>query len=212
MAKKEKTKVKTEAEAVEEAGTEEVTGQAAEETPAAEPEKAAETPGEETSEKTGEDVTEEEKPASGKKEKQDPRDAKIEELNDKLMRQMAEFDNYRKRTEKEKASMYEVGAREVLEKLLPIVDNFERGLADADESDPFADGILKIYKQLVTTLEEIGVKPIESVGCEFDPNLHNAVMHEESEDAGTNIITEEFQKGYTYRDSVIRYSMVKVAN
>ena len=128
------------------------------------------------------------------------------------MRQMAEFDNYRKRTEKEKASMYEVGAKEVIEKLLPIVDNFERGLADADESDPFADGILKIYKQLTTALEEMGVTPIESVGCEFDPNMHNAVMHVDDENEGTNVIVEEFQKGYKYKDNIIRYSMVKVAN
>ena len=161
-----------------------------------------------------ETASEETKKTGGfrKKEKKDKRDEQIAELNDRLMRQMAEFDNYRKRTEKEKASMYEVGAKEVIEKLLPIVDNFERGLADADGSDPFADGILKIYKQLTTALEEMGVTPIESVGCEFDPNMHNAVMHVDDENEGTNVIVEEFQKGYKYKDNIIRYSMVKVAN
>ncbi len=141
--------------------------------------------------------------------------AKIDELNDKVMRQMAEFENYRKRTEKEKQSMFEVGAKSVIEKLLPVVDNFERGLATLSEEEAqggFAKGIEMVYKQLMEELSKLEVKPIEAVGKEFDPNLHNAVMHVEDEEAGENIIVEEFQKGYTYRDAVVRHSMVKVAN
>ena len=127
---------------------------------------------------------------------------------------MAEFDNFRKRTEKEKAAMYEIGARSVIEKILPVVDNFERGLAVEDENsqDPFVQGMQKIYKQLMSTLEAMEVKPIEAVGKEFNPDFHNAVMHVEDENFGENIVAEEFQKGYTYRDSVVRHSMVKVAN
>ena len=147
-----------------------------------------------------------------KKEKKDKKDEKIEELTDKLTRQMAEFDNYRKRTEKEKAANYIVGARDVIEKLLPVVDNFERGLAGADTTDPFADGMNKIYKQLTTLLSDLGVTPIEAVGKEFDPNYHNAVMHVDDDELGENIIAEEFQKGYMYKDQVVRHSMVKVAN
>ena len=151
----------------------------------------------------------------GRKKKKDKKDEQLEDLTDKLKRQMAEFDNYRKRTEKEKSQMYEIGAKDVVEKILPIVDNFERGLDSVPEEqaeDPFVDGMNKIYKQLMTTLEEIGVKPIEAVGEEFNPDLHNAVMHVEDEELGENIVAEEFQKGYTYRDSVVRHSMVKVAN
>ena len=149
-----------------------------------------------------------------KKEKKDKKDAQIEELTDRVRRQMAEFDNFRKRTEKEKSAMYEIGARSVIEKMLPVVDSFERGLAGAEDKadDPFVEGMQKIYKQLMTTLEEMDVKPIEAVGKEFDPDLHNAVMHVEDENAGENEIVEELQKGYTHRDSVVRYSMVKVAN
>lgn len=150
-----------------------------------------------------------------KKNKKDKKDEKIEELTDRLKRQMAEFDNFRKRTEKEKSAMYETGAKSVIEKILPVVDNFERGLMAVPEEqkeDPFVQGMDKIYKQIMTTLEEIGVKPIEAVGVEFNPDLHNAVMHVEDEEAGENVIVEEFQKGYTYRDCVVRYSMVKVAN
>lgn len=150
-----------------------------------------------------------------KKEKKDKKDIQIEELTDRLKRNMAEFDNYRKRTEKEKAQMYEIGARDVIEKILPIVDNFERGFAAVSEEEkesPFVQGMDKVYKQLMTTLEEIGVKPIEAVGNEFDPNLHNAVMHAEDEEYGENIVSDEFQKGYTYRDTVVRHSMVKVVN
>ena len=150
-----------------------------------------------------------------KKEKKDKKDEKIEELTDRVRRQLAEFDNFRKRTEKEKTQMFETGAKSIVEKILPVVDNFERGLAAVTEEEkgtPFVEGMEKIYKQMMTVLEEAGVKPIEAVGQEFDPNLHNAVMHVEDEEFGENIIAEEFQKGYTYRDSVVRHSMVKVAN
>ena len=150
-----------------------------------------------------------------KKEKKDKKDEKIEELTDRVRRQIAEFDNFRKRTEKEKTQMFETGAKSIVEKILPVVDNFERGLAAVTEEEkgtPFVEGMEKIYKQMMTVLEEAGVKPIEAVGQEFDPNLHNAVMHVEDEEFGENIIAEEFQKGYTYRDSVVRHSMVKVAN
>lgn len=136
----------------------------------------------------------------------------VADLTDRLKRSMAEFDNYRKRTEKEKASMYIVGARDIVEKILPVVDSFERGLASAPEGDAFADGMKMIYRQLETALEEMGVKPIEAVGQSFDPNYHNAVMHVEDENVGENIVVEEFQKGYLYKDSVVRHSMVKVAN
>ena len=148
-------------------------------------------------------------------EEKDKKDILIEELNDKYMRTFAEFDNFRKRTEKEKAAMFEVGAKSIIERMLPIVDNFERGLAtlsDEEKSQPFADGMDKVYKQLMKALEEAGVTPIEAVGKEFDPNLHNAVMHGEDDSLGENIIAEEFQKGYMYRESVVRYSMVKVMN
>ena len=144
--------------------------------------------------------------------KKDKKDEQIEELTDRLKRTMAEFDNFRKRTEKEKSSMYIIGAKEIVEKILPVVDNFERGLAQAQEGDAFADGMKMIYKQLTTTLDELGVKPIEAVGKEFNPDFHNAVMHVEDEEVGENIVVEEFQKGYTYKDFVVRHSMVKVAN
>lgn len=150
-----------------------------------------------------------------KKKKKDKKDAQIEELNDKLRRTMAEFENFRKRNEREKTQMYEVGAKAVIEKMLPVVDNFERGLATIPEEqkdNAVAQGMDMIYKQMLTTLEQLDVKEIEALGKEFDPNLHNAVMHEDNEEVGENIIVEVFQKGYTYRDSVLRYSMVKVAN
>ena len=151
----------------------------------------------------------------GKKNKKDKKDEKIEELTDRLTRQMAEFDNFRKRTDKEKKQMYEIGAKDIIDKILPVVDNFERGLAavpEEEKSHPFMEGMDKIYKQLMTTLGEAGVKPIEAVGQEFNPDFHNAVMHVEDEEVGENIVVEEFQKGYTYRDSVVRHSKVKVAN
>ena len=162
-----------------------------------------------------EDSKAEKKKFFGKKNKKDKKDEKIDELTDRLTRQMAEFDNFRKRTEKEKSQMYEIGAKDIIEKILPIVDNFERGLASMPEEEkatPFAEGMEKIYKQLMTTLESIDVKPIEAVGKEFNPDFHNAVMHVEDEELDENIIVEEFQKGYTYCDSVVRHSMVKVAN
>ena len=147
-----------------------------------------------------------------KKKEKDKFEQQIEDLTDRLKRSMAEFDNYRKRTEKEKSSMYIIGAKDIVEKMLPIVDNFERGLAQAPENDPFAEGMKMIYKQMMTAFDEMGVKPIETVGKEFDPNLHNAVMHVEDDSVGENIVVEEFQKGYTYKDFVVRHSMVKVAN
>ena len=174
------------------------------------PEEENNTPGEEAA---SEDKKEEKSKTSffGKK-KKDKSEQKVEELTDRLKRTMAEFDNFRKRTEKEKSSMYIIGARDIVEKMLPIVDNFERGLAQAPEDDPFAEGMKMIYKQMMTAFDEMGVKPIEAVGKEFDPNLHNAVMHVEDESVGENIVVEEFQKGYTYKDFVVRHSMVKVAN
>ena len=174
------------------------------------PEEENNTPGEEAA---SEDKKEEKSKTSffGKK-KKDKSEQKVEELTDRLKRTMAEFDNFRKRTEKEKSSMYIIGAKEIVEKILPVVDNFERGLAQAQEGDAFADGMKMIYKQLTTTLDELGVKPIEAVGKEFNPDFHNAVMHVEDEEVGENIVVEEFQKGYTYKDFVVRHSMVKVAN
>jgi molecular chaperone GrpE len=141
--------------------------------------------------------------------------ALLKEQNEKYVRLFAEFDNYRKRTEKEKSAMYAMGVKDIVEKILPVVDNFERGFSlveSEDADDPFTEGMRKIYKQLMTTLADIGVTPIEAVGKEFDPNLHNAVMHVEDESVGENIVVQEFQKGYMYKDSVVRHSMVQVAN
>lgn len=150
----------------------------------------------------------------GKKDKKkDKAQEKIEELEDKVKRQLAEFENFRNRSEKEKTAMFETGAKSVIEKILPVIDNFERGLAmipEEDKDTPVADGMNKIYKQLVTELEALGVKPIETVGLEFDPNLHNAVMQVESEEYESGVIAQELQKGYTYRDTVVRHSMVAV--
>ena len=165
------------------------------------------------SEKENKETSEKEEKASEKK--KDPKDEKIDELNDKLKRSMAEFDNYRKRTDKEKSAMYEIGAKDVIEKILPIVDNFERGLNSIPEDakgSAFVDGMEKIYKQFVKTLDDMGVKPIEAVGKPFDPNFHNAVMHVEDENLGENVVAVELQKGYTYKDSIVRHSMVQVAN
>ena len=169
----------------------------------------------EESQDTKDTESKEKKKFFAKKEKKDKKDEKIEELTDRLTRQMAEFDNFRKRTEREKSQMYEIGAKDIIEKILPVVDNFERGLdavKEEEKENPFVQGMEKVYKHLVTTLEGIEVKPIEAVGQPFDPNFHNAVMHVEDENFGENIVAEEFQKGYTYRDSVVRHSMVKVAN
>lgn len=150
----------------------------------------------------------------GKKDKKkDKAQEKIDELEDKVKRQLAEFENFRNRTEKEKAMMFETGAKSVIEKILPVIDNFERGLSmipEEEKETPVADGMNKIYKQLVTELEALGVKPIEAVGLEFDPNLHNAVMQVESEEYESGVVAQELQKGYTYRETVVRHSMVAV--
>lgn len=168
----------------------------------------------------GSDITGEEEPGREEKKsffkkKKDPRDERIEALTDQVKRQMAEFENFRKRTDKEKSAMYEMGARDIIERILPVVDNLERGLAavpEAEKGSPIAEGMEKIYKQFQKTLEEAGVKAIEAVGQEFNPDFHNAVMHVEDEALGENIVAEELQKGYLYRENVVRHSMVKVAN
>ena len=150
-----------------------------------------------------------------KKEKKDKNAELVEELTDKVKRQMAEFENFRKRSEKEKAGMFEMGAKSVIEQILPVIDNFERGLAAVPEeskADPFVEGMEKIYRQFMDTMDKLNVKPIEAVGTEFNPDFHNAVMHVEDEEAGDNVVVEEFQKGYLYKDQVVRHSMVKVAN
>jgi molecular chaperone GrpE len=147
--------------------------------------------------------------------KKDPKDVQIEEMQDRLMRQMAEFDNFRKRTEKEKSAMYEVGAREMIEKILPVLDNFERALAAVPEEEKgssFAEGVEMIYKQFIKTLEDAGVEMIEAVGQQFNPDVHNAVMHIDDEAYGENEISQELQRGYKYRGTVVRHSMVQVAN
>ena len=172
----------------------------------------------EVQEETGEENPAEEKTEDASEKdnkKKDPKDKKIEELNDRLLRSMAEFDNFRKRSEKEKSQMFEIGAKDIIEKILPVLDNFERGLAAIPEEEKgtaFAQGVEEIYKQFVTVLEDAGVKAIEAVGTEFDPNFHNAVMHGEDEELGENIVAEEYQKGYMYKESVVRHSMVKVVN
>lgn len=170
----------------------------------------------EASDETPEDEKSDKKAKKNKQKadkKQDAMKEKIDVLEDKVKRQMAEFDNFRKRTEKEKTMMFETGARSVIEKILPVVDNFERGLASIPEDEkgtPFAEGMEMIYKQLMTELDKMEVKPIPAVGEEFDPNLHNAVMQVESDEYESGVIAQELQKGYTYRDSVVRHSMVAV--
>ncbi len=166
----------------------------------------AEKPAEDTKPgETAEEKAEEKKPS--------PEQEKIDDLTDRLKRQMAEFENFRKRTEKEKADMFDAGARSVLEKILPVVDNFERGLANAPaEGDAFGDGVRMIYKQMTKTLDDIGLVAIDAKGQTFDPNLHNAVMHVDDDQYGENEVVEELQKGYTFHDTVVRHSMVKVAN
>ena len=224
--KQEKSQEEMVKEAVEEArkaAEETAEEETAQETAEEAAEETAEETAQETSEEASEEAADSEKAEEGSEEKKkffgkkkkDKKDEKIEELTDKLTRQMAEFDNFRKRTEKEKSQMYEVGAKDIIEKILPVVDNFERGLAavtEEEKDNAFVQGMEKVYKQLMTTLEGIEVKPIEAVGKEFDPNFHNAVMHVEDKNLGENIVAEEFQKGYLYRDSVVRHSMVKVAN
>ena len=184
---------------------------------AAEPEAAAENAEEAGNMEDAESVQaskgEKKGPFKKKEKKKDKRDERIEELTDQVKRQMAEFENFRRRTEKEKTQMYEVGAKSIIEKILPVVDNFERGLAAVPEeqkSDAFVDGMDKIYKQMMTVFAEMGVKPIEAVGKEFDPEYHNAVMQVESEEYESGVVAQELQKGYMYRDSVVRHSMVAV--
>lgn len=197
----------TGAETAQEAGQEETAGEPAEETVQ-----------EEATGETAEKKTEETKKSLfGKKKDKalEKLEEKVAELEDARMRQLAEFENFRKRSEKEKTQMFEVGAKSVVEKVLPVLDNFERGLAGVSEEEkgtPFVEGMEMIYKQLLTTLEEIGVKPIEAVGQEFDPNFHNAVMTVEDDSLESGTVAEELQKGYMYQDSVVRHSMVKVVS
>ena len=165
------------------------------------------------SEEDNEEASEDSKDKkSSKKDKKNKAQEIIDEFNDKVMRQMAEFENFRKRSDKEKTQMYDMGAKSILEKILPVVDNFERGLDAAADGDSFADGMKMIYKQLMTSLEEAGVKEIEAEGEEFNPDYHNAVMHVEDEELGENVVVEVLQKGYMYNDTVLRHAMVKVAN
>ena len=192
----------------EEFSTEEAVKEAVEN---AEPMEEKEDSTEETAENTPEAETEGK--AKKKKDKKDKKDEQIEQLTDRVTRQMAEFENFRRRTETEKSQMFGAGARSIIERILPVVDNFERGLATVEEgADPVTDGMLMIYRQLQTALTEAGVTPIEAVGKEFNPDFHNAVMHVDDEELGENIVVEEFQKGYMYNDTVVRHSMVKVAN
>ena len=210
--------IQDEEKVTEESGAEqkEETGQQKTEEPAEEPatEQSGEQPAEPEKE-AGADSSEQ-KPDKKKKKgdkKTEALQTRIEELEDRVKRQMAEFDNFRKRTDKEKSAMFETGARSVIEKILPVVDNFERGLASVPEDEagkPFADGMNMIYKQLTDELDKMEVKPIEAVGCEFDPELHNAVMQVESDEYETGIVAQELQKGYTYRGTVVRHSMVAV--
>lgn len=190
------------------------TAETVEETEDSQAEEAVENTAAEEEAPDGEEAAEK-KSFFKKKEKKDKKDEKIEELNDRLVRTMAEFDNFRKRSDREKSQMFDYGAKDIVEKILPIVDNMERGLstvpAEAKE-DAFVQGMEKVYKQLLTTLETAGVTPIEAVGKEFNPDFHNAVMHVEDENFGENVVAEEFQKGYMYKESVVRHSMVKVAN
>ncbi|MBO4899262.1 MAG: nucleotide exchange factor GrpE [Lachnospiraceae bacterium] len=204
----------------EEAAAEEKADTSKEEAAAEEPaeEDTADTSDKQSGEASAEEEkAEEPKPDKEKKKKKDKKtdllQTKIEELEDRVKRQMAEFDNFRKRTEKEKSQMFETGARSVIEKILPVVDNFERGLATVPEDEagkPFCDGMNMIYKQLIDELDKMDVKPIEAVGCEFDPELHNAVMQVESDEYESGIVAQELQKGYTYRGTVVRHSMVAV--
>ena len=178
-----------------------------------EAEAEAEEASEENAEETSGEKAEDKKKGLFKKDKKDPLKEKIDELNDRLIRQVAEFDNFRKRTDKEKAQMFEQGQGSILEKLLPVIDNFERGLQavpEAEKDGAFADGMNKIYKQLMKQMEDLGVTPIEAVGKEFDPNFHNAVMQVESEEYESGIVAQELQKGYMFHDTVLRHSMVGV--
>jgi molecular chaperone GrpE len=169
----------------------------------------------ETEEEEKESAKEGKEKKSFFKKKKDKKDEQIEELQDRLVRNLAEFENFRNRSEKEKTQMFEIGAKNIIEKILPVLDNFERGLGTVSEEEKdsaFVQGIEQIYKQFVKALEDAGVKPIEAVGQEFNPEFHNAVMHGEDEELGENVVAEEFQKGYMYKDTVVRHSMVKVVN
>lgn len=180
-----------------------------------ETEETAEQPVTDESEEAAEQKEEKPKKEGFFKKKKDKKEEQIEELNDRVRRQMAEFDNFRKRSEKEKSMMFDMGAKNVIEKILPIVDNFERGFTtvdEADKDDAFVQGMQQVYKQLMTELEAIGVTPIEALGQEFNPDFHNAVMQVESEEYESGIIAQEFMKGYMYKDTVVRHSMVGVVN
>lgn len=217
---KEKEVMEQEAEEI----TEETVEETTEETnDAAEESKTTEETAEDAEAKAGKETSEEEKNSEetkekslfGKKKKKDKKDEQIEDLNDRLRRQMAEFDNFRKRTEKEKSQMFDMGARTIIEKVLPIVDNFERGLQAVPEEqkdDAFVTGMDKVYKQLMQEFDSIGVKPIDAVGEEFNPDLHNAVMQVESEEYEPGTVAQELQKGYMYKDTVVRHSMVAVVS
>ncbi len=228
MADKEKDRISEEAEETEDLAEELKEGSEEKEEPEETNENASEEEagsGEETSEEKSseeaEDEAEHEEAKSlfkkkGKSEKKkDPMKEKVEELEDKVKRQLAEFENFRNRTEKEKTQMFELGAKSVIEKILPVVDNFERGLASVSEEDkgkPFVEGMELVYQQLMTELEKMGVKPIPAVGEEFNPEFHNAVMQVDSEEYESGMVAQELQKGYTYRDTVVRHSMVAVVN
>lgn len=186
---------------------------------AAETEETTEEEAAENQEDDAEEGKEKKKFFGRKKDKKDKQieelTAQIADLTDRLKRSMAEFDNFRKRTEKEKAAMFDMGAKSMVEKILPVIDNFERGLATVPEenkSDAFVDGMDKVYKQMMKGLTEAGLEPIEAKGQPFDPNLHNAVMHTEDDSLGENVVAQEFQKGYLYKGTVVRHSMVQVAN
>lgn len=197
-----------------EAETEESTEETIEEAVEEVAEETVEEISEEAVEENPQEGSEEEAPKKkkfGKKDKKDPKDEKIEELTDRVKRQLAEFENFRNRTEKEKSTMYEMGAKSIVEKILPVIDNFERGLEHApEEGDPFADGMRMVYRQMLTELENAGVKPINAIGTDFDPNIHNAVMQVPSEELESGKVAQELQKGYMYRDTLVRPSMVAV--
>lgn len=212
--KKENKAAEAESKAAE--NTQEQKAQNEEETrEAAEGNEAEDSEEKDSEEKDSEEKDSKDKGLFGKKKKKDKKDEQIEDLNDRLRRQMAEFDNFRKRSEKEKSQMFDMGARSIIEKVLPVVDNFERGLAAVPEDqkdDAFVTGMDKVYKQLMTEFDSIGVKPIEALGQEFNPDLHNAVMQVESDEYEPGVVAQELQKGYMYKDTVVRHSMVAVVS
>ncbi len=212
--KKENKAAEAESKAAE--NTQEQEAQNEEETrEAAEGNEAEDSEEKDSEEKDSKEKDSKDKGLFGKKKKKDKKDEQIEDLNDRLRRQMAEFDNFRKRSEKEKSQMFDMGARSIIEKVLPVVDNFERGLAAVPEDqkdDAFVTGMDKVYKQLMTEFDSIGVKPIEALGQEFNPDLHNAVMQVESDEYEPGVVAQELQKGYMYKDTVVRHSMVAVVS